>query len=267
MKFTTLPLLFIVGCVGAVSRPQISIQVRDGALSGDIEAIDPTITWEGSSSYFDFDLEYGTEASLQVTDDFASLPRNVWGRVSRRIGQWGVSAHAKVFGNDMKNAKVELAAGSENDKFSSKLMGSLGNSGASVDSIQVTKGFDFNTTHYVALTPRFNVADKTADMFVSYSKDKTNVGLSTSRTSQKISVSQQIGENNRIMPTFSSGGEFSLGWERFLGKGSSITTVLTPDKDIDVVWKDGEWKANINMPLDGISISGANVNIKRELKL
>jgi len=243
------------------------IQVRDGNFGSDLEGLDPTITWKGSATTCDFDFEYGTEASLQVTDDLASLPRNVWGKMSRKFGQWGVSAHAKVNADAMKNANIELTAGSKNSDASAKVMGSAGRDGISLSNVEVTKGFDINGTHYIAFTPRFNVASRECDVLVKFDKDKTNIDVVASRTSQTICISRQIDENNRIAPTFTSDGAFSLAWERKLGKGNSVTTTLTPDEAIDVQWKDGEWKANIMMPLDGTNISGANVSIKKELKL
>ena len=51
--------------------------------------------------------------------------------------------------------------------------------------------------------------------------------------------------------------------------------LFNPDRDfylglywtprVDMEWKDSAWTANINMPIDGNSISGANVSVKREV--
>lgn len=54
-------------------------------------------------------------------------------------------------------------------------------------------------------------------------------------------------------------------WERNLGDDNSLTTTLRPNESVDMEWKDSAWTANINMPIDGNTISGANVSVKREV--
>jgi hypothetical protein len=44
-----------------------------------------------------------------------------------------------------------------------------------------------------------------------------------------------------------------------------LTANLKPNDNLNVEWKDDAWTANVNMPIDGTSISGANVGIKRDV--
>jgi hypothetical protein len=50
-----------------------------------------------------------------------------------------------------------------------------------------------------------------------------------------------------------------------LSDDSSLTATLKPNDSLDVEWKDDAWTANVNMPIDGTNINGANVSIKRDV--
>merc|ERR1712238_415112 len=123
----------------------------------------------------------------------------------------------------------------------------------SVSKIEATKSFDTDDAA-VTVTPRYDVGCGSSDVVVSYVKDDNS-----------ITVSKQIDDDNRVAPTISSNGDFSVEWERNLGDDDSLTTTLKPNESIDVEWNDGAWEATINMPLDGTSITGANVSIKRDV--
>jgi hypothetical protein len=90
--------------------------------------------------------------------------------------------------------------------------------------------------------------------------------LVASRDSQEVTISQKLDDRNRIAPTINNKGDISVEWERTLGDDSSLTATLKPNESINVEWEDGPWTANVNMPLDGTSISGANVGIKRDVQ-
>merc|ERR1712013_623099 len=98
-----------------------------------------------------------------------------------------------------------------------------------------------------------------------YTKDDTDVKIVASRDAQKVTVSQQVDDKNRVAPTLTSSGAMSLEYERSLGDDSSVTATLKPNESIDVTWKDDSWTASVNMPVDGTSIEGADVSIKREV--
>merc|ERR1712157_190103 len=101
------------------------------------------------------------------------------------------------------------------------------------------------------------------DVVVNYSTDDTNVKLTASADSQEVTISRQIDDDNRVAPTINNNGDISVEWERSLGDDSSLTATLKPNDSLDVEWKDDAWTANVNMPLDGTDITGANVGIKR----
>jgi hypothetical protein len=117
----------------------------------------------------------------------------------------------------------------------------------------------------VSVNPRYNLNTEEADVVIGYVQDKTEVEVVASRDAQKVTLSRQIDDDNRFAPSLTSQGGISLEWERSLGDEQSVTTTLTPDEAIDIEWKDEAWTSNINLPVEGTEIKGANVNIKREV--
>jgi len=262
MKFSLLTLVAFFGVVGALKRPSLSISVQDGSFDG-VEGLDPVLSWESSNAVGDVDLSYGVEASVRPTTDIASLPRKVWGKASTEVSGWGVSARADIDAQNLESTDLEVDAKNDELDLSMNLLASVG-SDSSVQSVKATKGFEANGGR-ITVTPRFGIADDTKDVVVNYSNDKTEVELTASLDSQEVMVSQRIDDDNRIAPTISSTGDISVEWERSTGDDSSVTTTLKPNNSLDVEWKDAAWTANVNMPIDGTSINGANVSIKRDV--
>mmetsp|Transcript_10818 Transcript_10818/g.15829 ORF Transcript_10818/g.15829 Transcript_10818/m.15829 type:complete len:265 (-) Transcript_10818:199-993(-) len=262
MKITAVCLLAIVGSAVA-GKPQLSIQVKDGSFA-DLDGLEPTISWETSGKSGDVDLEAGIELAARATGDLASLPKSIWGKASGDLGGWGVSARAEVESFDSESADLEIEA-NDGEELSLKLTGSLGkDSGLAFSNIEATKTLDSDGAA-VTVNPRYNIDTEEADVVIGYSKDDTSVTITASRDEQEITVSQQIDDDNRISPTFSSGGALSVEWERSLSDDNSLTATLTPNESIDVEWKDDAWTANVNVPIDGTTIGGTNVSIKREV--
>lgn len=134
----------------------------------------------------------------------------------------------------------------------------------SVQTIEATKGFDANGAR-VTVNPRRNMQTDETDVVINYDNGDTNVKLTASADAQKVTISQQVDANNRVAPTISSEGDLSVEWERKLSDDSSLTATLKPNDSLDVEWKDNDWTANVNMPIDGTTINGANVSIKRDV--
>jgi len=262
MKCSILALLAVIG-TAAAGKPALSISVRDGSFGG-LDGLDPTIKWENSAKSGDLDISYGVEAAARPTSDIASLPRSVWGQAKTAVSGWGVTARAEVDAQNANNgAEVEIDADNAKDDISVRLTASAGKD-FNVRTIEATKGFDANGAR-VTVNPRYNVANKESDVVVNYANGDTSVKLTASMDAQKVTISQQVDGNNRIAPTISSGGDLSVEWERKISDDSSLTATLKPNDSLDVEWKDAAWTANVNMPIDGTSINGANVSIKRDV--
>jgi len=259
MKTSALALLAIIGSASA-NLPSLSISVSDGNFA-DLGGLEPTLSWSSEGKAGDLDIAYGIEAEARPTSDLSSLPKTVWGKASGDVGAWGLSARAEVQGTNFKAADFEIDA--VNDDLSLHV-DARSDGEFSVSKIEGTKSFDTNDAA-VTVTPRYDVSSGNSDVVVSYVKDDTSVEITASQDEQSITVSKQINDDNRVAPTIASNGDFKVEWERNLGNDNSLTTTLTPNEAIDLEWNDGAWQASINMPLDGTSISGTNVNIKRDV--
>lgn len=141
---------------------------------------------------------------------------------------------------------------------------SFGSEGSSVDKIELTKNFDADGAS-VTVNPRYTVGSGDADVVVSYSKDDVSVEVTASQDSQSITLSKQIDDDNRIAPTVTSSGDISVEWERSLGDDNSITATLLPKESVDVEWNDSGWTASIKADLDGYSLSGTSVSVKKNV--
>jgi hypothetical protein len=261
MKFSAIALFALFG-TAAAGRPNLSISVRDGNFDG-LDGLDPTLSWENSGTSGDLDISYGIEASARPTSDIASLPRKIWGKASTDVSGWGVSARADINPQDLDSADLEINADNEDNDLSVSLVASAGKDFA-VKSVEATKGIDANGAR-VTVTPRFNLENDERDIVVNYSNDKTDVKLTASADNQEVTISQRLDDDNRVAPTINSNGDLSVEWERRLGDDSSLTATLKPNDSLDVEWKDDAWTANVNMPIDGANINGANVSIKRDV--
>jgi len=139
----------------------------------------------------------------------------------------------------------------------------------------------------ITVNPRYNIDSEEADVVLNYDAGDTSVELTASADaqsvkiehvsgdtsieinasadSQTLTITQQLDEDNTISPTITSDGGISLKWECDLGDGDSISATVTPNESLDVEWNDAGWTANINMPIEGTSIKGANVSVKKDI--
>lgn len=262
MKISALAFLSFAS-LAAANRPQLSVNVQGGNFAG-VEGLEPTVTWEGSSKAGDVDLSYGVDVAAQPTKDIASLPRNVWGKASANVSGWLASVRADIDAQSPDSVAIEVEADNAENDLSVKLTGSCSQSDVKVASVEATKLFDMDQAT-VSVNPRYNLDTEEADVVIGYAQDRTEVEVVASRDAQKVTLSRQIDDDNRFAPSLTSQGGISLEWERSLGDEQSVTTTLTPDEAIDIEWKDEAWTANINLPVEGTEIKGANVNIKREV--
>jgi len=278
MKFSTFSLLAIIG-VASAGRPEIKVTLQAGSFAG-LDGLDPTINWSGEGSSGDVDLEYGIDLAARPTSDIASLPKKIWGKATADIGGWTTTASADVEGTDFAGADYEVDA--ENGDLSVKLSASA----SGVHKIEATKGFDSEDAK-VSVNPRYNLDTEEGDVVINYDAGDTSVELTASASAQTVkiehtsgdtnievnasaeeqslTISQQLDDDNRIAPTIDSNGDISVEWERSLGDDNSLTATIKPNDSVDLEWTDAEWTANINLPIDGTSVTSANVGIKRDL--
>ena len=155
---------------------------------------------------------------------------------------------------DMESEEADVVVGYDNGSTNVALT-------ASADSQEVNIKHSMDNTN-IELTASAGSQEVTID----HQMDNTNVKLTASADAQEVTISQQVDANNRIAPTINSSGDISVEWERSLGDDSSLTASLKPNDSLNVEWKDNDWTANVDMPMSGASIEGANVSIKRDVR-
>lgn len=255
------PLVFFLPALAVASRPELSISIKDGSAGG-LDGIDPTLTWSSSSKSGDLDLEFGLEASVRPTSDIASLPKSVWGKVSGSSGAWGWSARADVDTADLSSADLEIDASNSDGDLSLNILAAAGN-GISVGAVEATKIID-NGDSTITVSPKYDVGSGDSSVSLGWSSGDTEVEIVASADGQSVTISQQLDDENKVSPTVTSDGDVSLAWEKALGDDGSLTATVT-SKAVDLEWEDGAWTANINVPVDGTSIEGTNIGIKRDV--
>jgi hypothetical protein len=303
MKFSLVAIAAVLASAEAISKPTLSISVTDGNFDG-VDGLDPTLTWSGSSSAGDVDLDYGIEAVARPTTDLASLPRKVFGTMKTNVGGWGVTAGAN---RDMESGAtdIDVSATNEEADLSVKVVATAD---GGVDSVSATKGIDVDGAS-ITITPTYSMASEDADVVVAYdngdtsveltasadsqevvvkhdmgdtnvqltaskdaqevvighSMDGTDFTLTASADNQEVTISKKFDDDNTISPTINRNGDVSVEWERSLGDDNSLTATIKPDESIDVEWKDDNWTANINAGLAGTSIEGISISAKRDV--
>jgi len=284
MKLSPLALLSVIG-VAAANSPSLSISIKDGSYGG-LDGLDPTLKWSDSTSSGDMDIEYGIESSATPTSDIASLPRNIWGKLTTDVSGWGVSARAEVDAQARDSADIEIDATNADNDVSVSLTASASSGGFSVKTVEATKGIDSDDSR-ITVNPRYNMETEEADVVVTYDSgdtnieltastdaqtviisqqmDDTNIELTASADAQSLTISQQVDDDNRVAPTITSNGDISVEWERSLGDDSSLTATVVPNDSVDIEWTDGDWTTNVALPLDGTDITGATVGISRDV--
>jgi len=177
MKFSAVVLAAVLG-TAAAGKPQLSISIRDGEFGG-LDGLDPTLTWETSSSSKDMDISYGIEAAAIPTTDIASLPRRVWGKASTSISGWGVTTSMES--EDMEGATFDIDAENKKADMTAKLSGSTAGGLASAS---VTKSFDANGGT-VTVTPSINLETDEKDVALNYDNDGMTVTLTASSSGDR----------------------------------------------------------------------------------
>jgi len=242
------------------NKPSITVNVKDGHFD-DVTGLDPSLTWSSSANAGGCDIEVGVDIAVKPTTDLQSLPRSIWGKVSRDVEGWNLSARANVEVEKLDDVDFDIKASNEDLDTSLKLQASTGGLGK----IEVSKGFsaldgDLN------VNPRYDAKSSIFDVILGFSKDNSGVKLQASPSNQKLTVSRQISDSDKLSPSISSSGAFSLAWERALSGGDKVTTTLNSNESLDMKWEDGPWLAKISAPLDGYRLGeGVDVSIKRKV--
>ena len=142
----------------------------------------------------------------------------------------------------------------------------LNSPSVAVDRIQVTKSIDA-LGGSISLNPKYDVSSSTPDLTVGYSIGDTSFIVDAD--SKKLTVAHSFAGGNKVTPSVTASGDFSLSYSRPLLEGGRLTTTWKPDDALKVQWTDGAWDASLTAPLDGYfqANSGIKVSMKRSLPI
>jgi len=248
----------------SAGKPSLSVNVKNGDYSG-LEGLEPTVEWstDGKAGEW-FDYEIGGGLSIRPTEDASPLPRSLFGKIGRKFGDWGISARADLGASESDAADVDFRVENDELDLALKVVGSAGTESCSVGRVQVRKGLTlFNSS--VNITPRYNLKSGSGDVALSCKAGSTGVDIVASLEEQKFALSQKILDNNFISPSFTTSGDFALKVKRNLADDKSIAATIKPSDSVSVQWTDGDWVADFDAPIDGISLEGISIKVRRKI--
>lgn len=270
--------------------------MKDGTV-GDLDGLDPILTWSAESKAGGIELEYGIECKTRPAAEIAKLPRTIWGKAKRKnVKGWEVSAGAKADCQNRDSANLEFDVGNSALNMYAFLLAKASKGGFDVKSVEATKGIKVgargkkkkvDSGARVSGTVRYNVKDKSRDVAVDYVNDvssarvtssgkvqwvdvnhktgNTDIRVVASRDKQAVTISQQVDDTNRVSPTVNNKGDVSVEWERRIGDEASLSAILKHKESLDVEYEDAAWTVNVNMPIAKSRIRGATVSMKRDV--
>lgn len=197
--------------------------------------------------------------SVTPTLDVLSLPKTLWGKITKSVGSTTISSKAEAALDGSNDVSFNVAV--DNSDLDTAI--DFDSSGGS-QTIQVAKSFA-GLGGRISVNPSFNLQSSAADVVLGYDRDDTSVTIEASPSSQKLTVAQQITDNHKITPSITSNGDVAVAWKKSLEDGNSLTTTLKVNDSLNVKWEDGPWTATISSPMDGIAIGEVKVRVHRKL--
>jgi hypothetical protein len=199
--------------------------------------------------------------NLKVVESNA-MPYSVWGKVKKSLLGWNVAARVDTDSSDLNQMAVDLqlSGGPAGTAIQLKGSANAADRSGSVSSVKVTQKVDGLGGSWT-VAPRYNLDSGKGDVKVAYGIAGATVTVDAAGDSQKVTVSKQFGEKNRIAPSISTQGDVELEYSRSIASGS-LTTTIKPNKSVNVNWQDGSWAVNLNAPVEGIEFKkGAKVSV------
>jgi hypothetical protein len=179
-----------------------------------------------------------------------SMPFSLWGKAKRNIAGWNLSARADVDSSDMNTVGVDLRAdsGATTLQVTGIANSNADESSMQVGSVKVSQKLNALGGSWV-LSPRYNVRANKGDVTIAYGIQDTVVSIVADLKKSKVTIRQNIGDNNQVAPSITTDGKVELEYRRSVLTGT-VTTTVKPDV-LGVQWQDGPWQANMKAPLDG----------------
>uniref|UniRef100_A0A7S2SA22 Uncharacterized protein n=1 Tax=Eucampia antarctica TaxID=49252 RepID=A0A7S2SA22_9STRA len=249
------------------SKTPVAIRVKDGKVDN-IEGFDDPFTYSLKGNTAGIDTEVGVNVNLDLTSaslDGITMPYSFWGTVGRKIGGWNLSARSDVDLEDIKSAGFDASSSNEEWDTSIRILASTDG----VNNVEMKQGISlFGGDSKILINPKYDLKASKGDVEIGYyaSDTGTAIKVEANAEKQKLIVSQQITDTDRIAPSITADGKFSFQWQKSLtSDGDSVTTTISPNDSISLKWQDGPWTANFRTPFNGFEIGELDVSISRKV--
>ena len=128
--------------------------------------------------------------------------------------------------------------------------------------MQAKAGFSVVGGGKVTVNPRYNLQSSKADISIGYGFGKMGFSVDASKDSQKLTVNRAIGDKTKVMPSITTDGDFAFAVQQQTDIGT-VTGTYKLQKSLDVQWSEGSWMANVNAPMDGLTVKGVTFSAKK----
>jgi hypothetical protein len=196
-------------------------------------------------------------------------PYSIWGRAHRSIAGWDLSARIEACSKNAQSLVCQVLAVSDDGATRLYAQGTADTftKTASCNKVTVAKRLLGNT---LTVAPTYDFTSQEAEVGFVYSglADTIFELDTTTKGPQMLTVSQKIGDNNRIIPSITTAGDVEIEYRRAV-EGGMIAANLKPNKSVTLKWNDGPWLATLEAPMIGLEIYSSDVKIafKRDVHL
>ena len=114
----------------------------------------------------------------------------------------------------------------------------------------------------MTVNPRYNLQSSKADISIGYDFGDMGFTIDASKDSQKLTVKRAIGDKTTVAPSITTDGDFAFAVQQQTDFGT-ITGTYKLQKSLDVQWSEGSWMANVNAPMDGLTVKGVTFSAKK----
>eukprot|EP00529_Nitzschia_sp_RCC80_P030903 CAMPEP_0113481298 /NCGR_PEP_ID=MMETSP0014_2-20120614/22337_1 /TAXON_ID=2857 /ORGANISM="Nitzschia sp." /LENGTH=290 /DNA_ID=CAMNT_0000374791 /DNA_START=96 /DNA_END=968 /DNA_ORIENTATION=- /assembly_acc=CAM_ASM_000159 len=266
----------VVSAGRGIPTPDITVGLNVGhdTNSGTMGGVIPKAKWESDVVTITDGVDVQGGLDIAVTDfspkggvESVVTQSNVWGKLRALVPGVGV---INVRGDMDPNARDVVDLNIQATAFDTGIQvvgaADLNSPSVAVDRIQVTKSIDA-LGGSISLNPKYDVSSSTPDLTVGYSIG--DMSFKVDADSRKLTVAHSFAGGNKVTPSVTASGDFSLSYSRPLLEGGRLTTTWKPDDAVKVQWTDGGWDASLTAPLDGYfqANSGIKVSMKRSLPI
>lgn len=190
---------------------------------------------------------------MELDDTMQDIPYSFWAKVKSSLCGIKTSLRVDTADRTMSKLDFEVVASGGPIDTDVRMYGwaDFRKARGAISTIAAKQRFNIPAGR-LTVEPRFSVKAQRGAVRISYDVDQleTTVMVDADQDSQKLAVSKQIGERNRLSPFVSTRGAFGLEYSREIGSGT-LTAAVRPNDSASLVWREGNIAATLETPMKG----------------